>query len=47
MAKSLMYTPMKAYGWNGVTVKLILNFGTRRRFGLPHAPVTVTPVPIE
>jgi hypothetical protein len=34
---------MKAYGGNRVIVKPILNFGTRWRFGLPHAPVTIPP----
>jgi hypothetical protein len=32
---------MKAYGGNGLIVKPILDFGTRSRFGLPHAPVTL------
>ena len=34
---------MKAYGGNGIIVKPILSFGTRWRFGLPHAPVTLPP----
>jgi len=34
---------MKAYGGNGVILKPILSFGTRWRFGLPHASVTLPP----
>jgi hypothetical protein len=34
---------MKAHGRNGVIVKPILNFGTRWRFGLPYARVTLPP----